>query len=161
VVAKIIQRDAAGRIPNFIIGYLRDQKFRSGAPRQPVYHAKFPGRLDAICGAAVIYSPIMHMPIRWKDARAGTKVSCPKCKTLIKRATDTRPKLKLRQPKPVKPKAPSRRELSRAAEVAAPSTRVMSHQPPAIQFHNRIGSPPGPNPPPAKKPTFLQRKPAD
>jgi hypothetical protein len=161
MVAKI-QRDADGRIPNFIVAYLRDQPFRNGAPRQPVYHAKFPDRVEAICGASVIYSPIMHMPIGWKAARAGIAVSCPKCKTLIKRATDTRPKLKLRKPKP---KAPTGRELRLAAEVAAAATlvrpsRVMPPQPPPMQFPNRIGSPPS-NPQPAMKPTFLKRKPAD
>jgi hypothetical protein len=162
MVAKI-QRDADGRTPNFIIGYLRDQPFRNGAPRQPVYHAKFPERVDAICGAAVIVSSIMHMPIGWKNARVGTKVSCPKCKTLIKRATDTRPKLRLKQPKPVKPKKAPRRDRKLAAWAAAEAARIKP--PPALhprpmQFHNRIGSPPGPGkPPPAMYPTFLKRKP--
>jgi hypothetical protein len=148
--------DAAGRIPKFVVGYLKPLAV-------PIYHARIPGNVAAICGAAVVHSPVRARPLAWKDARAGTEVSCPKCKTLIRKATSTRPVLKRRIEPPKNAPSISRR---RAALIAYNAKVAAIPRPPQLgplvtQFHNRVGSPPPDNPPPAVKPAFFKKPPKD
>jgi hypothetical protein len=141
---QVAKPDADGRIPKFIVGYIKEPKFRS----QPVYHAVIPGSGGSICGTGA-----------WIPAGGGTQVSCQKCRTLIRKATSTRPVLKLKVPKPVKPRAPSREQklankrAAKAAQSAAEIARLMAWTPPAP-----LPPPVKPPVPPVTKPTWTKRK---